>query len=166
MNSSQLQKDRAQYIVCAVMVALGGFLIYDAVGLSAGFAQVDPLGPKFFPVVIGVALVVMAAVFAVAIARGSRGHAETGEDIDSHSVGDWPTVMVLIGLLVATVIVMQFLGWVITSGLLFFGAATVLGSKKYLLTIGISVVLSVGTFYAFYSGLGIRLPAGVLNGIL
>ena len=30
----------------------------------------------------------------------------------------------------------------------------------------IGVVLAVGSFYAFYSGLGIPLPAGILDGIL
>jgi len=42
----------------------------------------------------------------------------------------------------------------------------VLGSRRYLLNILIGAVLSVGSFYAFYSGLGIPLPAGILDGIL
>ena len=42
--------DTAQYIVCAVLVAVGGFLIYDALSLAAGFAKVDPVGPRMFPI--------------------------------------------------------------------------------------------------------------------
>ncbi len=34
--------DKAQYLVCVVLVAVGAFLIYDALTLEAGFAKVDP----------------------------------------------------------------------------------------------------------------------------
>ena len=37
-----------------MLVAVGAFLIYDALTLEAGFAKVDPVGPKLFPVVIGI----------------------------------------------------------------------------------------------------------------
>jgi putative tricarboxylic transport membrane protein len=42
----------------------------------------------------------------------------------------------------------------------------VLGSRYYVRNIAIGAVLALGSFYAFYSGLGIPLPAGVLDGIL
>ena len=48
--------DKAQYLVVAVLVAVGAFLVYDALTLDAGFAKVDPVGPRFFPLAI-VALV-------------------------------------------------------------------------------------------------------------
>ena len=54
----------------------------------------------------------------------------------------------------------------VVSLLLFAGAATILGSRHYLRNVVIGVVLAVGSFYAFYSGLGIPLPAGILDGIL
>ena len=41
---------------CAVLVLVGAFLIYDALSLAAGFAKVDPVGPKFFPLVVGFGL--------------------------------------------------------------------------------------------------------------
>ena len=40
-----------------MLVAVGAFLIYDALTLEAGFAKVDPVGPRMFPVVIGVVLI-------------------------------------------------------------------------------------------------------------
>ena len=51
--------DKAQYLVSAVLVAVGAFLIYDALTLEAGFAKVDPVGPKLFPTAIGVILIVL-----------------------------------------------------------------------------------------------------------
>jgi putative tricarboxylic transport membrane protein len=158
--------DKAQYLVVAVLVLVGGFLIYNALTLPGGYAKVDPVGPKMFPFVIGVLLVVMAVILAIAIPRGSRGEADAGEDIDPESPGDWKTVGLLVGLFVATILLVNFLGWAIMGALLFAGAATVLGSRHYVRNILIGAVLSTASFYAFYSGLGIPLPAGILDGIL
>jgi putative tricarboxylic transport membrane protein len=158
--------DKAQYLVCAVLVVVGAFVIYDALTLEAGFAKVDPVGPKMFPVVIGVVLIALAIVLAIAIPRGSMGEAEAGEDVDPDAPADWRTVGLLVGIFVATILLVMPLGWAITGALLFAGTATVLGSKHYVRNIVIGAVLSIGSFYAFYSGLGIPLPAGILDGIL
>jgi putative tricarboxylic transport membrane protein len=158
--------DKAQYLVCVVLVAVGAFVIYDALTLEEGFAKVDPVGPRMFPVVIGVVLIALAIVLAIAIPRGSVGEADAGEDVDPDAPSDWRTVGLLVGLFVATILLVQPLGWAITGGLLFAGTATVLGSRHYVRNIVIGAVLSVGSFYAFYSGLGIPLPAGILDGIL
>ena len=108
----------------------------------------------------------MAVVLAIAIPRGSRGEADAGEDIDPNLPSDWRTVGLLIAMFVALIVLVVPLGWAIASALFFAGCATVLGSKHYVRNILIGVVLSVGSFYAFYSGLGIPLPAGILDGIL
>jgi putative tricarboxylic transport membrane protein len=158
--------DYAQYVVCAVMVAVGAFLVYDGVSMPGGYAEVDPVGPRFFPIAIGVGLLVMAVVLAIAIPRGLRGEADAGEDIDPDMPSDWRTVGLLVGLFVMLIVLVVPLGWAIAGGLFFAGCATVLGSKHYIRNIVIGAVLAVGSFYAFYSGLGIPLPAGILDGIL
>jgi putative tricarboxylic transport membrane protein len=158
--------DKAQYIVCVVLVAVGGFLIYDALSLEAGFAKVDPVGPKLFPIAIGSILIVLAVVLAVAIQRGSVGEADAGEDVDPNTPGDWRTVGLLVGLFVAVIVLVNPLGWAIAGTLLFAGAATILGNRHYIRNIVIGAALAVASFYAFYSGLGIPLPAGILDGIL
>jgi putative tricarboxylic transport membrane protein len=158
--------DKAQYLVCAVLVAVGAFLIYEALTLEAGFAKVDPVGPKLFPMVIGIAALVLAAILAVAIPRGSKGEADAGEDIDPGSPADWRTVGLLVALLVAMILLVNPLGWVIMGTVFFGGAATILGSRHYVRNFVIGLALSLASFYAFYSGLGIPLPAGILDGIL
>lgn len=158
--------DKAQYFVCAVLVAVGAFLVFDALTLEAGFAKVDPVGPKFFPLAIGVILIVLAVILAIAISRGSVGEADAGEDVDPDSPGDWRTVGLLVGVFVAVILLVEPLGWAIAGTLLFAGTATILGSRHYIRNIVIGAVLAVASFYAFYSGLGIPLPAGILDGIL
>jgi putative tricarboxylic transport membrane protein len=158
--------DKAQYLVCVVLVVVGAFLIYDALSLEAGFAKVDPVGPKLFPIAIGSILIVLAVVLAVAIPRGSVGEADAGEDVDPNTPGDWRTVGLLVGLFVAVIVLVNPLGWAIAGTLLFAGAATILGNRHYVRNIVIGAALAVASFYAFYSGLGIPLPAGILDGIL
>jgi putative tricarboxylic transport membrane protein len=158
--------DKAQYLVCAVCVAVGVFLIVDALRIADGFAKVDPVGPRLFPLVIGIGLILLAVILAIAIPRGSRGEADAGEDIDPNMASDWRTVGLLVALFVATILLVNPLGWTITGALFFAGAATVLGSQHYIRNILIGTALGIVSFYAFYSGLGIPLPAGILDGIL
>jgi putative tricarboxylic transport membrane protein len=158
--------DKAQYLVCVVLVAVGAFLIYDAVTLEAGFAKVDPVGPKMFPIAIGVVLIVLAVILAIAIPRGSIGEADAGEDVDPTMPGDWRTVGLLIAAFVGLIVLVNPLGWVITGTLFFAASATILGSRHYIRNIVIGLVLALVSFYGFYSGLGIPLPAGILDGIL
>ncbi|SBS78043.1 Integral membrane protein [uncultured Mycobacterium sp.] len=165
-ESTAHKPDYAQYLVVGVLVIVGGFLVYSGLTLDEGFAKVDPVGPKFFPLIIGVAALVLAVILAVAIPRGSKGEADAGEDIDPEAPGDWRTVGLLIALFVAMILLVNPLGWVITSALFFAGAATILGSRHYVRNVVIGVVLALASFYAFYSGLGIPLPAGILDGIL
>ncbi|WP_445170674.1 tripartite tricarboxylate transporter TctB family protein [Mycolicibacterium sp. Dal123E01] len=158
--------DYAQYIVVAVLVIVGGFLVYSGLTLDEGFAKVDPVGPKFFPLTIGAAALVLAVILAIAIPRGSKGEADAGEDVDPEAPGDWRTVGLLIALFVAMILLVNPLGWVIMSALFFAGAATILGSRHYVRNVVIGIALALASFYAFYSGLGIPLPAGILDGIL
>lgn len=158
--------DRAQYLVSAVCILVGGFLVFDAMNLPGGYAKVDPVGPKLFPMVIGIGLVILALILAVAIPRGSVGEADAGEDIDPDRPSDWRTVGLLVAIFVATILLVVPLGWTITSALMFAASATVLGSNHYVRNLVIGVILGLASFYAFYSGLGIPLPAGVLDGIL
>jgi putative tricarboxylic transport membrane protein len=158
--------DYAQYLVVAVLALVGGFLVYTAMTLPGGFAKVDPVGPRLFPMIIGVAALLLAVGLAIVIPRGSKGEADAGEDIDPEAPGDWRTVGLLVALFVAMIVLVNPLGWVVMGTLFFAGAATVLGSNHYVRNFVIGLVLALASFYAFYSGLGIPLPAGILDGIL
>lgn len=166
LSTTEKRIDKAQYLVCAVLVAVGVFLIVDAVSLTEGFAKVDPVGPRLFPIVIGVVLIALAVVLAVAIPRGSVGEADAGEDVDPNAPSDWRTVGLLVGLFVVVILTVIPLGWVISGALLFSGAAAILGNRHWVRNIAIGLAFSLVSFYAFYSGLGIPLPAGILDGIL
>jgi putative tricarboxylic transport membrane protein len=159
-------RDRAQYGVCAFLALVGVLVIIDAIRTGHATSSNDPIGPRPVPIILGVLLLVVAAVYAIDVARGGSGAPEEGEDIDLGSKIDWRTVLLLIAAFILNAVLIEPLGWVISGTLLFWGAAFALGSRRYLLTAAIAVALSLITFYGFAIGLGVSLPAGILQGIL
>jgi putative tricarboxylic transport membrane protein len=157
--------DKAQYGLAAFLVLAGGVVLYDAVGLEDGFAD-QPVQPYAVAYIVGAALVLLGVLLAVATARGDVPEAEEGEDIDLTQGTDLTTVALLAAVLVANLALINFLGWAITGALLFVGATRVLGSRTLVRDVCVGVALSVGSWYAFYVGLGVPIPAGILDGVL
>lgn len=157
--------DRAQYLLAGFLVVAGGYVVHDATTLRRGFAD-QPVQPYAFPYVVGAALVVLGALLALATARGDVAEGEDGEDIDLQQRSDWLTVGKLVAVFVLNLALIDWLGWAITGAILFAGTAHVLGSRTLLKDVAIGAALSVGTWYGFYSGLGLAIPAGILDGVL
>lgn len=157
--------DRAQYAVAAGLVLGGGYVLYDASTLAPAFSD-QPVQPDALPFLVGAALVLLGVLLAVATRRGDLPSAEEGEDVDLTLPSDWATVAKLVGVFVLNIVLIDWLGWAITGALLFAGAAWVLGSRRIGLNLVIGAVLSVGTWYGFYVGLGVPIPAGILDGVL
>ena len=156
----------ADFALCAGLAVAGVIVLIDALRLSNNVTGVDPLGPKPVPVVVGGALILLAGLLAVAVSRGNLGQAEAGEDIDLHAKADLRTVLLLVGVFAANIALIDLLGWVISGSLLFYGLVIVLGSRHFVRDLVISVALGLATFYGFAIGLGVGLPAGILQGIL
>lgn len=155
-----------EYVPCLFMAGLGVLLLVDASRLSNNLTGVDPLGPRPAPIVVGVVSLVLAGALAIAIRRGDRAEAESGEDVDLEASMDLKTVLMLVAVFAANIVLIDLLGWVISGGLLFYGAALALGSRHFVRDLFIAAGLSLGTFYGFAIGLGVNLPAGILQGIL
>ncbi len=147
------------------MMVAGAYVVVDSRGLSdsSGNAAISPAA---VPTVVGIALVVLGAFLAVATARGDLPHEEEGEDVDLTSGTDWRTMAMLLGVIVANIALIDLLGWAITGAMLFAGCAVALGSRTWIRDIAIGAVLSVGSWYLFTVGLGVPLPAAILDGIL
>jgi putative tricarboxylic transport membrane protein len=156
--------DKAQLGLAALLLVVGAYTVVNATGLEVGFG--DPIGPRVFPYVIGTVLMGLAVLLTVATFRGSRPEADAGEDVDLTQPADWVTVAKLVGVLAFTIATVDLLGWAITGAVLFAGAAWSLGSRTLVRDVLVGIVLSVGSWYGFYVGLGIPLTPGVLDGIL
>jgi putative tricarboxylic transport membrane protein len=157
--------DTAQYGLAAFLVVVGGVVVWDATTLDKGFAD-QPVQPYAVPYLVGGVLVVLGVLLAVATARGDVPEAEEGEDVDLEGGSDWVTVAKLVAVFVFNVAFVGWLGWAITGAVLFAGSAWALGSRTYVRDAAIGVALSLLTWYGFYVGLNIPIPAGILDGVL
>lgn len=166
MTGSDTARDRSELGFAALLGAVGVLVFVDASGLHQPESRADQVGPAVVPYCVAVLLIACAAWLAVEVLRGHRGEAEEGEDIDlSHPIA-WRTVVPLLAVLLGNVLLIDLLGWVISGALLFWGTVWSLGSRHYVRDAVVAVSLALATFYGFYSGLGIPLPAGPLQGVL
>ncbi|CAI3795448.1 tripartite tricarboxylate transporter TctB family protein [Pseudarthrobacter sp. MM222] len=159
-------KGRSELGVALLLGAVGGLVLWDAVNLVTPFSRSDAVGPKTIPYIVAGLLLVCAVLLAINVLRGGHAEAESGEDVDLTHPADWKTVLPLVGAFVANILLIDWAGWVVSGTILFWGSVWALGSRHYVRDGLISVALSLLTFYGFYLGLGIALPAGLLEGIL
>ncbi len=161
-------KGRAELGGVALLLGVVGVLVFlDANGLVTPYSQSDPVGPKTVPFIVSGLLIICAVLLAINVLRGGKGEAEGGEDVDLAHPADWKTVLPLAGAFILNILLIDWAGWVISGTVLFWGGSVLaLGSRRYIRDGLISVALSLLTFYGFYLGLGIALPAGLLEGIL
>jgi putative tricarboxylic transport membrane protein len=159
------RRDTAQYGLAALLAVIGAYVVYDGTTLAPAFSD-QPVQPSAFPYLVGGALLVLAGILALATARGDVPEAEEGEDVDLTTSSDWPTVAKLAGVFALNIALIDLLGWAITGAFLFAGTAWVLGSRRHVFDLVVGALLSVGTWYGFYVGLGVPIPAGILDGVL
>jgi putative tricarboxylic transport membrane protein len=159
-------RDRAQYGVCAALALLGLVVIWYATQIGAATSSNDPVGPKALPFVVGAALLLISGLYALDVFRGGVGEQEAGEDVELGHPADWRTVGMLAAAFLLNALLIEPLGWVISGALLFALAAFALGNRHHIRGLAIGTALSLATFYAFAIGLGVNLPAGILQGIL
>ena len=163
-SAAEPRRDLAQLGLAAALVVVGAYTVYDATTLRIGFG--DPVGPRVFPYVIGAGTIVLGVLLVIATLRGDVPQAEGGEDVDLRHPADWTTVLKLVGVLMFTVLTITFLGWAVSGALLFIGSAWSLGSRTLVRDVIVGFVLSVASWYFFHEGLGVILPAGILDGVL
>lgn len=77
---------------------------------------------------------------------------------------DWKTIGITVGAIAAFIVALPLLGWLISAAGLFWALAWAFGSKRPLFDIGIAVIVSSIVQLAFGLGLGLSLPAGILEG--
>ncbi|WP_435853482.1 tripartite tricarboxylate transporter TctB family protein [Streptomyces olivaceus] len=159
-------REHSELGVCVLLLVLGVLVLTDALTMDVDITQRGPVGPKTVPVVVGIGLLVVAALLAVDVLRGGRGEAEGGEDVDLSEPADWRTVLLLSGIFLGAAVLIEPAGFPVAGALLFWGAAFALGSRRVDRDPLIAAVLSLFTYVLFDKLLGVPLPGGPLMGVL
>lgn len=143
------------------VLALGGYFALGAFDIRVlpGYARI---GPRFFPLVVALGLLVCGALLLIQALRGKAAPPEATEDADSSAPTDWRAPLLLSLALLADILLMRRLGFVLASTLLFWLAAVAFGNRTHLRTLLVGFALASGVYLAFTRLLDLRLPQGVL----
>jgi putative tricarboxylic transport membrane protein len=155
----------ADLLLALGVIGLGVFFLIGAfqIDVSAGYARV---GPRFFPLIVAVGLIVMGAWLVLEAAQGKRAEPASEEDADPNVPTNWGAFAWLTLGLVLEIVLMNPLGFVVASSVVFWCAAKAFQSNRPWRDLAAALIVSVVSYIAFTRGLGLTLPAGILNGIL
>ncbi|TDE59439.1 tripartite tricarboxylate transporter TctB family protein [Nonomuraea mesophila] len=156
---------RPELGLALVVLVLGVLVVVGTLDVSAAASQLG-LGPRFFPMLVGGAMVLIGLFYVADVLRGGRGDPEESEDIDADAPADWRSVGLVSGIFLAFSALLNVLGWIIAASLLFFGLAVVLGAEHKPRAAVIAVVMGIATYLLFVKGLGVSLPGGPLTGVI
>ena len=151
-------------IAAVAILVFAGVVFYEAIRVSeqGGLA---PSQPGFFPMIVGVGLLVFGGVFLLQTTlwpdRELTKHAA-----ESQAETHWLSVGLVAAVLLVYVFVLGVLGYIVATALFFVTVAQIVGSHHLIRDIAIGIGLSVVIYFGFTELLGVRLPAGLLEPIL
>jgi putative tricarboxylic transport membrane protein len=156
---------RPELGLAVVVLGLGVFVIAGTLEVSAAASRLG-IGPRFFPALVGGAMVVIGLCYVIDVLRGGHGDPEESEDVDADAPADWRGVGLVSGIFLAFAALLDVLGWIIGATLLFFGLSVALGAGRKGRAAVVAVVMGVVTYVLFEYGLGVTLPGGPLEGVI
>lgn len=153
-------------IAALVLVVLSGTFLFFVFDIRSP-KGLDPAGPRFFPLLVTSAWVLLSVAYLVEGLRSPRvatqpDGAEAGTE-GRPTDRTWFEPVAISALLLLYAFLVVPLGYVISTVLLFFVAARVLGSRQVARDAVVAVVLTVLVYLAFTRFLDISLPEGVLG---
>jgi putative tricarboxylic transport membrane protein len=149
-------------VVGAALLAIGVVALLAAAAIPAARDGWGMSGPRFFPLLASVALIVSSLAFLV------RTFVRPDQQLLAHAAEeaeqtDWKVTGLVAASLVAYVALFETLGYIVSTAIFFPLAARVLGSRDPVRDIAAGVWLAVGIAFVFTQLLAVRLPSGLLG---
>ena len=135
------------------VLVLGLFIAFETtrgLGPTSGV-----VGPALFPYLIAAGLVIVGASLLREAFAGHIAH-EGGFELD------WIAVVLVSAGLVIQMFLLETLGWIPATTLLFIAVARAFGSRRLVIDAALGVALTAASFVMFNYGLGLNLPGGVV----
>ena len=124
----------------------------------------DPLGPKAFPRLLGVALLVTAVILLFEIVRGRK--PASGSDVmPPRTVQGQTSVAIVAGAAIWTFLfflVFEWLGYVIAASIYLIALTSFFHRGKWVTNVTTSVLFALGSYIMFVKVLGVNLARGIL----
>jgi putative tricarboxylic transport membrane protein len=138
------------------LVVAGALLLLGttAIAVAPSYSRV---GPRVFPFAIAGGLMIVGLLYTIESWKAAQ------TPVDEHDVSIWPIAMISAGI-VADALLLERLGFILSSTILFMLVAAAFGSRRYLRDAVTGLALASLAYVTFVYGLGLRLPAGILAG--
>lgn len=148
-------------LVALGILALGGYFLQGAfkVRILSGY---DRIGPRFFPYLVAAGLLLCGVLLLVQALRGRAAEPEPEEDADPDAPADWKPILILSVALLVDILLIELIGFVLSSALLFWGVCLGFGSRRFLRDILSGLALALTAYLTFTRLLDLNLPAGFL----
>lgn len=117
------------------------------------------VGPALFPFLVAGGLVLIGAALLREALAGHIAH-EGGFELDGLAV-----VIISAGL-IAQMLLLETVGWIPATTLLFMATARAFGSRRPFLDVALGLAVASLSFVAFNYGLDLNLPSGVLTDLI
>ena len=154
-----------ELLAALALTAAGVAMLIDTSSIRVT-ATANAVGPRFFPYVVGGAATLVGLWLAVAVLRGDRAEPEQSEDVDVTQTTDWRTLAGLAGTFVVYILVIEPVGYLLSTMFLFGASAYTLGARRPRSLVLATVLVPFVTFMIFTRLLGIFLPNGILQAVI
>jgi putative tricarboxylic transport membrane protein len=139
-------------VLGAVVLGLGLFIATET-SLMEVAASNAAIGPRLFPFLVAAGLLIVGVAVLWQAFFGHIAH-ERGFELD------WRAVALVAGGLLLQIFLIESLGWIIASTLMFVAATLAFRERRVLISIVIGLALTGLTYGVFNYGLGLSLPIG------
>ena len=157
----------SELAVALAVIGLGIVVLVETQDIRIARA-VARVSPRAIPQIVGTGLVLLGIWYVIDIIRAPHipSGGEDAEDVDPERPTDWKVLAIMaVGLGLFAVLIREA-GFVIASAALFTVSAIAMGNRRVLPDLAIGLVLGTAIFLVFDTWLGVRLPAGWLEGVL
>lgn len=162
---STADRDWGELLLGIVVAGFGVAVVWQTaqIRITPAYSMV---GPRAVPLIVGVGLILV-GLWVAAEAVTGRATAPTTEsdDADPTLPTDWRAVGLLAVALILYLLLMQPVGFIPASTILFAGAAFAMGSRRTGRDLLLGLAFALILYLAFTAGLGLRLPLGFLEGL-
>lgn len=144
----------SESILGAFVLALGLFIGLETFEMASAGTQ-TVVGPHLFPYIVCFGLIAVGVALLKEAVSGHVAH-ETGFELD------WRAFGLAAGSLILQILLLERLGWIITTTLMFVVATLAFYERRVLISVLIGIALTCLTYAVFNWGLGLGLPVGTV----